>query len=61
MPKWLDIIGLLLAIIGAVNWGLMGVGVDNVIELVLGTGTVTKVIYVLVGVGGLWSLKLLAK
>lgn len=61
MPKWFDMLALLLAVIGAVNWGLVGLLDFNVVEKILGTGTVTTVVYVIVALGGLWSLKLLTK
>ena len=43
-----------LVIIGALNWGLVGAANMNVVEQVFGYGTtITKVIYILVGVSGL--------
>jgi len=44
----------LLAIVGALNWGLIGLTGTNFVEQILGVGTtVTKVVYILVGVSGL--------
>jgi uncharacterized membrane protein YuzA (DUF378 family) len=42
-------------VIGALNWGIVGVtdGETNVLSEIFGTGTLTNVIYVLVGVAGL--------
>ncbi len=43
-----------LAIIGALNWGLVGVAHLNVVERIFGSMTaVTRVIYILVGLSGL--------
>lgn len=43
-----------IAIIGALNWGLIGVANYNVVEHLLGVGTVaTRIVYSLVGLSGL--------
>ncbi len=43
-----------LAIIGALNWGLVGVAHLNVVERIFGSVTaVTRMIYILVGLSGL--------
>ena len=43
-----------LAIIGALNWGLIGLTGTNLVEQVLGMGTgITRVVYILVGLSGL--------
>ena len=52
----IDTIALILVIIGALNWGLIGVGVSNIIESILGTGTITTIVYILVGIAGLWTI-----
>lgn len=57
----LDVIALVLVIIGALNWGLVAVGVGNVVELLLGAGMVAKVIYGLVGLAGLYTIYLAVK
>ena len=59
MSKQLDFVALLLVIVGAVNWGLIGLfKFDLVAELVgeeFGTvNAVSRVIYTLVGVSGLY-------
>lgn len=46
-----------LVIIGAVNWGLVGVLQFNLVEQIFGSGSaVTRVIYVLVGLAGIIKL-----
>ena len=58
----LDWISLALVIIGAINWGLVGVGnlVEsnwNVVDLLFGAfPTIEALIYVLVGLAGLYEL-----
>lgn len=58
---------MILAIIGAVNWGLIGFFNFNLVDALLGggaseqTSTGSRVIYALVGVAGLASLILLPK
>ena len=42
-----------LAIIGALNWGLIGLTGTNLVEQILGMGGVTRVVYILVGLSGL--------
>jgi hypothetical protein len=56
-----DIIALILVIIGALNWGLVGAGLGNVVEAILGTGLITTIVYILVGVAGLWTIYLAVK
>lgn len=46
----------ILVIIGAINWGLVGAFEWNLVEAIFGMGMVTKVIYILVGLSGLWKL-----
>ena len=44
----------IIAIIGALNWGLMGVANTNLVEQIFGAGSaLTRIIYVLVGLSGL--------
>ena len=52
----LDIVAAVLVIIGALNWGLIGLFGLNPIGMLLGYGsTVERIIYILVGLAGLWS------
>ena len=51
---------LVVTIIGAVNWGLIGFFDFNLVEMILGEGTLfTKIVYVLVGVFGLFNIWIL--
>ncbi|MFC0188772.1 DUF378 domain-containing protein [Fictibacillus aquaticus] len=52
---WLKKLASLLVIIGALNWGLVGLfGFNLVTEIFGSASTLTKVVYTLVGVSGLW-------
>ena len=58
--KVLDKIALVLSIIGAINWGLVGIFNFNLVDTIFGNMTViTRIIYALVGISGLWGIKLL--
>ena len=54
---------LILVIIGAINWGSIGLfGVDLIGTLFGGqTAMISRVIYAIVGLAGLWSITLLFK
>jgi uncharacterized protein len=54
--KRLEPVWLALVVVGAINWGLVGLFDWNLVEEIFGTGTVTDVIYVIVGVAGLLML-----
>ena len=49
-------IAFILVVIGAINWGLVGFFDYNLVSAIFGDGTLTKVIYALVGVSGLYML-----
>lgn len=58
--KILDTIALLLVIIGAINWGLIGIfGFDLVAAIFGNMSLISRIIYSLVGISGLWGIKLL--
>lgn len=58
--KVIDKIALVLIIIGAINWGLIGIFNFNLVGAIFGDMTVlSRIIYGLVGVSGLWGIKLL--
>ncbi|MCI8481906.1 MAG: DUF378 domain-containing protein [Clostridia bacterium] len=58
--KVIDRIALVLVIIGAINWGLIGIFNFNLVELIFGNMTIiARVVYALVGISGLWAIKLL--
>ena len=57
----MDTIALLLAIIGAVNWGLVGFFRFDLVAWIFGgqTALFSRIIYTLVGLAGLWCITLL--
>ena len=58
--KIIDKIALVLIIIGAVNWGLVGLFSFNLVDTLFGVSSViSRIIYALVGLSGLWGIKLL--
>ena len=64
--KWWEKTALVLAAIGAINWGLVGVANLDVVNAllgkdVLGTGVVATIVYVLVGLSGLWMIYKMTK
>ncbi len=55
-------IALVIAIIGCVNWGLVGIFNFNLVEFLFGDGTIlTRVVYALVALSGLVSIGILTK
>ena len=60
--KILDSIVLILVIIGAVNWGLIGFFQYNLVNSLFGfMPALERVIYALVGIAGLYSLSFFGK
>ena len=58
--KIIDTIDLILVIVGAINWGLIGFFNFNLVDTIFGTmPIISRIIYALVGISGLWSIKLL--
>ena len=57
----IDTLALILSIIGAVNWGLVGICQFDLVAWLFGgqTGLVSRIIYTLVGLAGLWCVSLL--
>ena len=61
--KTLQIISLTLVIIGALNWGLIGLFNFDLVATIFGGQTMlaSKIIYILVGIAGLVCIKTLAE
>ena len=57
----LDRLSLILVIFGALNWGSIGIfGFDCISWLLGGQGTtVSRIVYTLVGLAGIWCISLL--
>jgi len=55
--KGIHITGFILVVIGAINWGLVGLINLNLVELILGSiPVVEKIVYILVGLAGVYLL-----
>lgn len=50
---------LVFTIIGAINWGFIGLFNLNIVETLFGTSLFTAIIYMLVGVAGIINIMLL--
>ncbi len=50
---------LVITIIGAVNWGLVGLFEFNLVEALLGAGALSRIIYTFVGITGLINIGIL--
>lgn len=57
----MDSLALILAIIGAVNWGLVGFARFDLVAWIFGgqLATVSRIVYAVVGLAGLWCITLL--
>ena len=55
--KTLDYIALILVVIGAINWGLIGFFSFDLVRMIFGDMTlISRIVYALVGVSGLYAL-----
>lgn len=58
---WTMIAGLLV-IVGGINWGLVGLFDFNLVETILGAGSLlTKVVYILVGLSAVYMAAVMSK
>ena len=56
----MDTIALILMVIGALNWGLIGIFQWDLVAAIFGAGAVvSRIIYTLVGLAGIWGIALL--
>lgn len=57
--RTVNIIALVLVIIGAINWGLVGLFGLNLVAAIFGEASVlTRIIYILVGIAGIYCITL---
>ncbi len=61
--KIVDCIALILTIIGALNWGSIGLFKFDIVAWIFGgtDGIISRVIFTLVGLAGLWCISILFK
>lgn len=57
----MDIVALILMIIGALNWGLIGLFQYDLVAAIFGgsASVVSRIIYSLVGLAGIWGITML--
>ena len=57
----MDTLALILAIVGAVNWGLVGFARFDLVAWIFGgqPASVSRIVYAVVGLAGLWCITLL--
>ncbi len=54
-----DKTALAIAVIGALNWGAVGLFGVNLVTMLFGDSMISRVIFTLVGLSGLWCISLL--
>ncbi len=60
--KVINCIALTLVIIGALNWLLVGLFSFNLVDTLFGVSSIiSRIIYILVGISGIWSLVFYSK
>jgi len=57
----LDWIGFVLVVVGGINWGLIGFFNFNLVSAIFGAGTLTRIIYALVGLSTLKMIYSMSK
>lgn len=61
MKVW-NCIALIITIIGAINWGLIGLFDFNLVTFLFGVGSIiTRIVYILVGICGIYLLTFFSK
>jgi uncharacterized protein len=60
---YLNILAWILVVIGAINWGLIGFFQFDLVAAIFGGqgAIVSRIIYALVGLAGLWSIMLFSR
>ena len=54
--KMIRKIAYILTLIGALNWGLVGIAGFDLVAAIFGIGLIANVIYTLVGISALWLI-----
>jgi len=55
MKNVLDMVAMVLVLIGGLNWGLVGAFNFNLVETIFGSGVVSMVVYILVGISAIYG------
>ena len=53
--KALDVVTGILVIVGALNWGLIGLARFNLVEALFGQTVISAIVYSLVGIAGVYQ------
>lgn len=66
MPKELDAVALILVIVGALNWGLVGLFEFDLVATIVGedfgeVNIASRIVYILVALAGLYLISLLPR
>lgn len=62
MKKIIDLVAYILVIVGALNWGLVGLFDFDIVATLFGTvSRITDIVYVLIGVSALWVIYMKVK
>ncbi|MBR5130625.1 MAG: DUF378 domain-containing protein [Alphaproteobacteria bacterium] len=54
--KVISLIAMILVLIGALNWGLVGLFGMNLVEVLFGATVLAQSVYILVGVSAVWLI-----
>jgi uncharacterized membrane protein YuzA (DUF378 family) len=54
--KTLDVVAAALVIVGALNWGLVGVAKFNLVTALFGNTLLSSIVFTLVGLAGVYQL-----
>ena len=54
--KTIDVVAAILVVVGAINWGLVGLFDFNLVSFLLGTSMPARIVYILVGLAGLFQV-----
>lgn len=57
----LTLVAMILVIVGALNWGLIGIFGFNLVTFLFGSTFLTPLIYILVGLAGVYEIFMLAR
>jgi len=56
----MNILAMILMILGALNWGLLGIFEYNLLASVFGQGSaVTRILYIIIGLSAVWGVVML--
>jgi len=54
--KMIHMAAFILMAVGAINWGLVGLLDINLVTMIFGEGSLTNIVYILVGASGVYAV-----